>query len=119
MKLLVTGDRHYSSRERIYRELDAINQKEGITLLVEGQAPGADRLAGEWAKENGIPLAEFPAPWIKYGRAAGVKRNSWMLDFMKPDLVLGFHKDISLSKGTANCLRQAEVRGITTKLIED
>ncbi len=45
--------------------------------------PGADSLAGEWARARGIPETPVPAEWEKHGRKAGPIRNEQMLA-MKP-----------------------------------
>ena len=48
--------------------------------IVAGAAPGADTLAAEWARENGVPVEEHPAKWDEHGRAAGAIRNIEMLN---------------------------------------
>jgi DNA polymerase I len=68
-----------------------------IGEVVCGMAPGADSLGYEWAKENGIPVAEFPADWDnldvpnavirtrkdgkKYNAIAGHMRNEKMAEY--------------------------------------
>ena len=39
---------------------------------------GVDLLGERWAKARKIPIAPFPADWLKHGRAAGPIRNSEM-----------------------------------------
>ena len=41
-------------------------------------ARGVDFLGGLWAHNRGIPVAEFPADWDKYGKRAGYLRNEEM-----------------------------------------
>ncbi|CAB4194495.1 Mycobacteriophage D29, Gp61 [uncultured Caudovirales phage] len=76
--------------------------------IIEGGAPGADTLARDWALENTVPLLEFPANWRNMGRSAGTIRNTWMLDFGLPDLVVAFPG----AAGTANMVQQARARQI-------
>jgi hypothetical protein len=45
------------------------------TLVLCGMAPGADTIGYMWAKDNNIPVEEYPAAWHKYGRQAGFIRN--------------------------------------------
>lgn len=74
-------------------------------------------MASDVAKELGFIVLPFPADWSRYGRAAGPIRNRQMLD-QKPSLVLAFHSDIAHSKGTADTVREAQRRRITT-VVED
>lgn len=113
MKVLVCGDRHYSDREYLFAKLDALHKAARIDTLIHGGAKGADTLAGEWGEVRGLTVVEYEADWAQYGRAAGPVRNAAMLD-SGPSLVMGFHDAIETSKGTKNCLEQAERRGIAT-----
>lgn len=83
--------------------MDDIKAHHDIEALIEGDAPGADRMAGKWASKNNIAPLEFPAKWTKYGRAAGPIRNKQMLDEGKPDFVIAFPGN----SGTANMIKQA------------
>lgn len=53
------------------------------TVVVDGEADGADSMASNWAKRNGIYSVRIGALWNYYGNAAGGKRNQAMLDIMK------------------------------------
>lgn len=106
MIVLVTGGRNFNDPAFISRHLHVIHAGEPITLLIEGGARGADRIARNWAENRGIPVRTFPADWDKYGRAAGHIRNTQMLEEGKPDLVVVFPG----GAGTANMARQAEER---------
>lgn len=70
--------------------LQAFHDQHRITLLIEGEAEGADRLARSWALFKGIPYMPFPANWHKNGRAAGPVRNQQMLDEGQPQVLLAF-----------------------------
>src|SRR5262245_59385557 len=97
MRVLVTGGRSFSDQELLVAVLDRLDAARGFTVLIHGDASGADHLAGEWAKSRSIEVLARPADWKKYGRAAGPIRNSQMLD-EKPDLVVAFPG----GKGTAD-----------------
>lgn len=81
MRILVCGGRDFDDVARIYRALDHLHQTFGITFLIEGDARGADRIAGRWAKENGVEHHPEPADWDQYDNAAGPIRNKKMLTF--------------------------------------
>lgn len=83
--------------------------------IIEGAAPGADTVAGEWAALNNRKLQEFPADWKKHGPMAGWLRNKQMLTEGQPDLVLAFPG----GKGTAMMVElanKAEVPVIQIKV---
>ena len=92
MRLLVTGGRNFDDRVLMWSTLDRLHAEHQFTLLIHGDARGADRLAGEWAQERGIDVLACPADRKRYGRGAGPKRNRQMLA-EKPDLVVAFPGD--------------------------
>jgi len=117
MKVLICGDRNWTSRELVRAWLHKL-QALGYDTVIEGEARGADTIARGEAEQIGMNIMEsepgvkgFPAQWEKYGRAAGPIRNRQMLD-QHPDLVVAFHHDIVHSKGTADTVSEARVRGI-------
>jgi hypothetical protein len=65
-------------------------QRITIDAVIEGDAHGADRMAGEWARRHGVENTKFCADWDRLGRKAGPIRNQLMLDEGRPDLVVAF-----------------------------
>lgn len=112
MRVLICGDRNWTDIKRIRQ----VVKKLAPSLIIEGGAKGADTIASQVGEELGIPVKEFAAYWVKYGRAAGPIRNTKMLKKGKPELVVAFHNDIENSKGTKNMLMQAKEAGIPTRL---
>lgn len=108
MRLLVCGGRDFSNTEWAYSILDELHRKNNIDVIIEGDARGADRIAGYWAQRNRIDNLKFPADWNKYGKSAGSIRNTKMLKEGKPDLVLAFPG----GRGTANMIGQAQRAGV-------
>jgi hypothetical protein len=107
VKIIVCGSRLYKERKIIFDALDAIHDESPITLLIEGGAKGADRIARDWAESRGVEVHTEPPDWDKYGDSAGPIRNNKML-MMKPDLVLAFPGN----QGTLDCMKQARRLGI-------
>ena len=118
MRVLVCGSRDFQAGTGLFEALDMLHMEHELTLIIEGEAKGADTLAREWAEMRDIPVLKFPADWKKYGRAAGPIRNKQMLDEGKPDLVMAFPSNgLKNSKGTKNMVEQARAAGITTIVI--
>ena len=110
-KILVCGGRNYNNRETVRRTLDRIKPAE----IIHGAARGADTLAGEYARDRGIPCRSFPADWQRHGRPAGFIRNRQMLDEGKPELVVAFPG----GPGTRNMVKIALERGFPVKTVDE
>lgn len=110
MRVMVTGSRNWpeSFKHIIW---DALESRKA-TVVIHGDASGADSIAKDWGLRKGVPTIGIPAPWLAYPRnIAGPKRNGWLLD-LQPDVVLAFPMDDS--RGTWNAVKQAKERGIPT-----
>jgi hypothetical protein len=118
MKVLICGDRNWTTKGPIKRELAALKAKHGRDLLViEGGCKGADLLARELAEEMNITVMEFPANWKYQRKAAGPIRNKAMLKWGQPDLVLAFHDDILHSRGTKDMVAKARASHIEHRVV--
>lgn len=134
MITLVCGDRNWSRLAYLCTKLDSIHDDTPITKVIEGDARGADRMAGIWARKRGVDLLVVPALWDQhdsYGqvcrcwnkqsgrcRGAGPIRNQHMLDVGNPSLVVAFHEDISSSRGTGDMVRRARAAGILVHVFD-
>lgn len=127
MRVLVCGDRWWgrsidgveNARTRkdqhlLNSTLSKLHQQHRFTVLIEGEAKGADTLARLWAEANRVHVDPYPANWETFGRAAGPIRNRQMLVVGKPELVVAFHRELSNSKGTRNMVQQAQRVGVRT-----
>lgn len=110
MRLLVCGGRDYADAETLFARLDEFASEHPVELVIEGEAPGADTLAREWAVSRGIPVEKYPADWTTYGKAAGPIRNRQMLVEGKPDYVVAF--PTNPSRGTWNMVSQSREAGV-------
>ena len=108
MKVLVCGGRGYRDAAFVARTLDDLHAQTPITALMQGGAPGADRLAKEWAATHPeIERYVCRAEWHLHGKAAGPMRNARMLEW-KPDVVVAFPG----GSGTADMVRRAVEAGV-------
>lgn len=114
MKVLVTGGREFKDSALLYERLAELHGRRRITLVIQGGATGADALAKEWARVHDIACHQERAEWGRLGFSAGPIRNGKMLD-MKPDIVVACPGN----RGTADCIKQAEKRGIHVLRIGD
>lgn len=112
-RVIICGDRNWSDPAPIQREV----YKLPITaVVIEGEAPGADSIAGRCAECRQMTVYGFPANWDLYGKSAGPRRNQQMINsFDKIDLVLAFHPDIMQSKGTKDMIKRAELNKIEVR----
>jgi hypothetical protein len=108
MRVLVCGGRDFIDRTLLARTLDRLHRARVFTALIEGDAPGADRMAGAWAEALGIAHEVFKADWEGLGAAAGPVRNRQMLEEGRPDLVVAFPG----RNGTDHMKRIAQAAGI-------
>lgn len=108
MRILICGDRNWKDIKTISEVLGKLPRD---TIIIQGEARGADRIAKQVALKLGLKVESYPADWTKYGRAAGPLRNLQMLN-SKPDAVWAFHNNIESSKGTKHCVAQAKLRGL-------
>lgn len=110
--ILITGSRNWEDKDLIKSALLPYANKH--VLLIHGDCRGADKLAGEVAKELHFQISSSPANWQLYGRAAGPIRNKEMVNQAKKfhesgisTIVLAFHDSLHLSKGTKSCVDMA------------
>lgn len=111
MKIIVCGGRDLYDRSLVYDGLDTFVSEFGKpSLLVQGYARGADKLALNWAIIRGIPHTgnTYRADWETYNVAAGPIRNKLMLTSEHPDFTVAFPG----GPGTANMVAQAIKAGV-------
>lgn len=101
MKLAIVGDRHFTGYSFLYKTLKNLDLN--FSEIVSGDASGVDRLAEQYARNNNIPFTCFKAEWDKYGRSAGPRRNTLIVE--NSDLILALVSQAS--RGTMNCINQA------------
>lgn len=106
---LFCGSRRWSDRERIRADLERL--PEG-SIVIEGGARGADRIAREEAEALGIHVATVRALWDHFGRSAGYRRNEAMLR-LQPDFVYAY--PLGESRGTRHTIRIAEAACIPVR----
>jgi hypothetical protein len=126
-RVLVCGGREYGTRvteegytvintdEVSYLNtiLDSLKTEFTDLVIIQGEARGADTLAKDWAIRNKVMTLSFPANWKQYGKSAGYRRNTQMLEEGKPDIVIAFPG----GRGTEMMCEIAETAGITVRRV--
>lgn len=113
MKIVITGGRDYSNKDKVFKVLDSLNPKK----LYHGGASGADSISESWWDIRRICVREiFNADWNRLGRAAGPVRNLKMLKYAGEDAVV---VAFAGGKGTENCIQYAKDLGMIVLRVEE
>lgn len=105
--LLVTGGRDFNDFYMFSAAMSVLPFKP--KAIVHGGAKGADSLADQWCKLNGVYSMRIDALWMFHGnKSAGPKRNQAMLDLVRPSYCLAMPG----GTGTADMVARCEEAGI-------
>lgn len=107
MRILITGSRDWTDIATVRRALE--EHASADSVVVHGNARGADRIAANVAAQMGLEAEPHPAQWERYGRSAGYRRNAEMAE-LGADVCLAF--PLGESRGTRMMMRLAQERGI-------
>jgi predicted Rossmann fold nucleotide-binding protein DprA/Smf involved in DNA uptake len=118
MNLAIVGSRNFNDYDEvcigIIDTLDlwkvGINE---ISTIISGGANGVDALAKKFAKEFDIPFLVFEADWNKYGKSAGPKRNTLIVNYSS-HVVAFVAKD---SIGTWDTIKKAQNLDLVVNII--
>lgn len=121
-RVLVTGSRKVTDPQAVHiravllRTCFAPIANHRPVVIVQGECPygGADLIAQQWAEATaGVQPEGHPAEWERYGKRAGMLRNSEMVA-AGADICLAFPAPDS--RGTWDCLTKAAKAGIHTRI---
>lgn len=80
MRLIIAGSRHLQiTPDTIGFLVDQFALQP--TVVLSGEAQGADRAGANWAMLTGVKLERYPADWHRFGKSAGHRRNRLMASF--------------------------------------
>jgi hypothetical protein len=110
----IIGSRSFTDYKLFCNKLQNIITIAGApALIASGGARGADQLAARYAFENRITLQEYKPEWEKYGTAAGLQRNTLIIE--NSDVVVAFW-DYG-SKGTKDSIAKAVALNTNTFVV--
>jgi len=86
-------------------------------LVIHGGEYGPETVAQEYCRKLGIDTMVQEAVKVR-GQNSYFRRNELMLNYHKPDLVVGFALSFKESAVPADIIKRAEAKGIKTKAID-
>lgn len=103
MNIAIIGSRNFSDYSFMKNSILHIVKIEDIDYVVSGGAKGADTLGELFAKEYNLKTMIFKPEWNRYGKAAGVIRNTEIVK--NADIIMAF--PMGSSKGTYDSIHKA------------
>ena len=85
----IAGGKEVRDVNAIFARLDQTKAKYGDMVLVHGGGPGVERVAAQWAEQNGVHQVVCKPDWNAHGRAAPFRRNDELLNLL-PKGVIAF-----------------------------
>jgi hypothetical protein len=76
MRIIIAGSRDIDDYDALLRAVEA------SAFSISEVVCGVDTLGARWASERGVPCSMFAAQWDRFGKAAGMYRNSDMADYV-------------------------------------
>lgn len=118
--VLICGTRKWpeSDADRVEEMLNYLDSEMLFTKVVVGGAKGIDTIAENWARKRNKEVEVYPAQWDKYGKSAGPRRNSQMLEEGQPHLVVAF-PDLKGGKDTQDMIKKAEAADIPMVVVDN
>lgn len=112
--LLVCGTRTIKDMAFVWTTVEKVWLNNDFDLLLEGGAEGVDEDSGMWADFHKINHMKLHPQWKKYGKAAGVIRNSVMVEICTKGIALWDGK----SKGTKDTIDKLRKANKLLEVIE-
>ncbi len=105
IKLAIVGGRDYTDYEHFKTIVDDYVEEIGMpNEIISGGAIGVDTMASLWANEHNITITELKPDWNKFGKRAGILRNTDIISASTHVLALPTKKSI----GTHDSINKAK-----------
>ncbi|SFT93279.1 Protein of unknown function [Kosakonia arachidis] len=108
MRVLICSGRFYADIHTLTRILDLYTRTQTIDVLIHGGHHALGRAIETWARDKDIHIIRYPANWALHGKYAETRRNLFMLEDSRPDVLLAFPG----GEDTAECIKMAQNIGI-------
>lgn len=110
IKVAIVGSRNFNNLNLVE---EYVNNLPESSVVVSGGAIGVDTAAVDAAKKRGLKTVVFLPQWEKYGKIAGILRNTRIVDFS--DRLVAFWD--GKSTGTMDSIMKAKKRGIPVEIV--
>lgn len=123
LRIIIAGGRDFDDwnllKNVINNYLKVTNPSYKAPVIISGCAKGADKLGEHFAEYFDFDLKRFPANWEKYGKSAGMIRNTEMAKYAMADESHGvlFAFWNGRSKGTKHMIDIADRFGLEVHVI--
>jgi hypothetical protein len=119
IRLIVAGSRTITDEAFVFNEIQKMIeeltlQNPSEIIIVEGEAPGVDRLAKIYAQMAGLKYRSMRADWERYPKMAGFISNQFQAMYSTHLLAL-IEKD---SPGTKDMIERASKEGLIIKIVQ-
>lgn len=115
INLGIVGYRGYTNYEEFSQHIDEYIKEIGKPdFIISGGARGADTMAEKYALEHQIPTKIFKPDWDKHGKAAGIMRNTDIIQ--NSTHVIAFLSPKSI--GTVDSINKAKKFNKLLKIID-
>jgi len=106
MDVAIIGSRGFDDYTHLEKEVHRISKENDFTItkIISGGAIGTDRLAEMFAQNHNIPITVFKPEWSKFGKGAGIIRNTEIV--ASSDIVIAFWD--GQSKGTDYSIKKCK-----------
>jgi hypothetical protein len=114
INVAIVGSRGFPEL-RLVRELVSLLPKN--VHVISGGAYGPDSIAASIARARGLRVSVFPADWATYGKSAGPKRNTQIVELLESgrDCVFAFWD--GSSHGTNDVIEKATLKKVTVEVV--
>lgn len=114
IRLIIAGPRSCTKNASVFQEIARyITEIGGVDEIITGGSTGVDLMAKQYAREHQISYKEFIPNWQNDLNAAGLVRNTHMVEY-STHLLAFFHNE---SKESMDLLMQAEASHLIIKKI--
>lgn len=80
MKIIVCGSQDFQDQQLLTKTLREYTKRHKVSIIVLGQALGAETMAAEWAMENKVRLSIVPTNRKIQGAEATIDRNTRIVE---------------------------------------
>jgi len=90
MRVLVCAGRYFADAYIIRKVLDNFHKQQPVQVLIHGGNQFLGSAFEDWARDVDAHVVRYPANWHLHGKLAERRRNQFMLQDSRPDVLIAF-----------------------------